>query len=249
MFASLFIPTALAAPGTIDAVTGARVASLHRYPVKSLLGEPLTTLDIDERGVVGDRAWSVRTASGKFGSGKSSTRFESVIGLLELRAAVDNGSVVVTFPEGDWYDVTDPLAAERISAHIGQPLTFGPETEVTHFDDGPISLIGLASVRALSDARGVPVDAGRFRANVHLDTDTPFVEDEWIGREVAVGTAVLEVVLPSPRCVMINMASADLPEQPGNLAALGRLHEQCLGVIARVVTPGRVRVGDALSVL
>jgi MOSC domain-containing protein YiiM len=49
--------------------------------------------------------------------------------------------------------------------------------------------------------------------------------------------------------VMINMSSADLPAQPGNLAALGRLHDQCLGVIARVVTPGRVAVGDALVVL
>jgi uncharacterized protein len=71
----------------------------------------------------------------------------------------------------------------------------------------------------------------------------------WIGRQVAIGSAVLEVALPSPRCVMINMSSADLPAQPGNLAALGRLHDQCLGVIARVVTPGRVAVGDALVVL
>lgn len=230
-------------------MTGPRVVSLHRFPVKSLLGEPLTTLDINQRGVVGDRAWSVRTASGKFGSGKSTTRFEAVIGLLELRAVIDDGSVAVTFPDGDRYDVTDPRAAERISAHIGQPLTFAHETDVTHFDDGPISLIGLGSVRALSEARGVPVDPGRFRANIRLDTDSPFVEDEWVGRQVAIGSAVLDILLPSPRCVMINMASADLPEQPGNLAALGRLHEQCLGVIARVVTPGRVSVGDAISVL
>ena len=230
-------------------MAAARVASLHRYPVKSLLGEPLTSLDVDERGVAGDRAWSVRTAAGKFGSGKSSTRFEAVIGLLQLRAAIVNGTVAVTFPDGDRYDVTDPQASERLSRHIGQPLTFGHEADVTHFDDGPISLIGLASVQALTEARGVPVDAGRFRANIHLETDQPFVEDEWIGRQVTIGTAVLEVVLPSPRCVMINMASADLPEQPGNLAALGRLHEQCLGVIAKVVTPGRVSAGDELSVL
>ena len=48
---------------------------------------------------------------------------------------------------------------------------------------------------------------------------------------------------------MINMASADLPEQPGNLAALGRLNEQCLGVIAQVVTPGRIATGDELRLL
>jgi len=101
----------------------------------------------------------------------------------------------------------------------------------------------------LSEERGAPVDPARFRANIRLDTERPFVEDEWIGRRVAVGSVVLEVVLPSPRCVMINMASADLPEQPGNLAAIGRLHDKCLGVIARVVQPGRVTVGDLLHVL
>jgi uncharacterized protein len=230
-------------------MTVARVASPHRYPVKSLLGEPLPALDLDARGVVGDRFWSVRTAAGKLGSGKATTRFEAVAGLLDVRASAEGSGVVVAFPDGERYDVTDPRASEHLSRHIGQPLTFVPEREVDHFDDGPVSLIGLASVRALSDARGVPVDPGRFRANIRLDTEEPFAEDEWIGRRVAVGTAVLEVVLPSPRCVMINMSSADLPEQPGNLAALGRLHDQCLGVIAKVLTPGRISTGDELIVL
>lgn len=226
-----------------------RVVSLHRYPVKSLLGEDLAALDIDVRGVVGDRAWSVRTAAGKFGSGKSSNRFEALIGLLDLRATTTDRGVVVTLPSGDRYDVTDPEAADELSRRVGQPLTFGHESDVTHFDDGPVSLIGLSSVRALADARREPVDPARFRANVHLDTATPFVEDGWVGRQVAVGGAVLEVFMPSPRCVMINMSSADLPEQRGNLAALGSLHDSCLGVIARVVQPGRIATGDQLTVL
>lgn len=232
-------------------MTGERlnVAALHRYPVKSVLGEQLTAVDLDERGVAGDRAWSVRTAAGKLGSGKATKRFEAVIGLLELRACTSDGRVEVTFPSGDTYDVTDPDAAGHLSRHIGQPLTFVPEVGVSHFDDGPVSLIGLASVRALGEARGEPVDPARFRANIHVDTVEPFIEDEWIGRQMRIGSAALEVVLPSPRCVMINMKTAELPAQPGNLAAIGQLHGQCLGVIARVVKPGRVAVGDELVVL
>jgi hypothetical protein len=226
----------------------AKVVSVHRYPVKSLLGEDLAGIDLDERGVVGDRQWSVRTSAGKIGSGKSTNRFEAVIGLLDLRAGVTDGRVEVTLPDGRRYDVTDARAAEQVSRRIGQQLTFVQESAVSHFDDGPISLIGLASVHALAEARGQPVDPARFRANIRLDTTVPFVEDEWIGRHVAIGSAVLEIALPSPRCVMINMASADLPEQPGNLAAIGRLHDQCLGVIGRVVQPGRVAAGDALIV-
>ena len=226
-----------------------QIASLHRYPVKSMLGETLRQLDVDERGVVGDRKWSVRTPEGKFGSGKSSTRFDAVVGLLDVRASVRDSQVVVTFPDGAAHPVDDPAAADRLSALLGRPLRFGAETDVTHFDDGPVSLIGLASVRALADTRGEDIDPGRFRANVVVDTPTAFVEDEWIGRHVQIGSVLLEVILPSPRCVMINMASADLPAQPGNLAALGRLHDSCLGVIARVVTPGRLATGDELSVL
>ena len=226
-----------------------RIASLHRYPVKSMLGESLSEVDVDERGVVGDRAWSVRTPEGKFGSGKSSTRFDAVVGLLDVRAAMTDGSVTVTFADGDTHQVDDPAAAARLSALLGRQLSFGAETDVSHFDDGPVSLIGLASVDALASARGEPVDTGRFRANIVVDTPTAFVEDEWIGRQVRIGSVVLEVTLPSPRCVMINMSSADLPAQPGNLAALGRLHDSCLGVIARVVAPGRIATGDELIVL
>ena len=228
---------------------GPRIASLHRYPVKSLLGEDLDEVEIDERGVVGDRHWSVRTAADKIGSGKSTSRFEAVVGLLDLRAAMQDDTVVVMSSDGDKYAVDDPVAAERLSSRLGQPLTFAPETDVSHYDDGPVSLIGLASVRALTADRGRFVEPDRFRANIVLDTNAAFAEDAWIGCRIGVGAAVLEVTMPSPRCVMINMASADLPAQPGNLAALAQLHDSCLGVIARVVQPGRVGVGDVVNVL
>jgi len=228
---------------------GPSVASLHRYPVKSLLGEDLDEIDLDERGVVGDRIWSVRTATDKIGSGKSTRRFEAVVGLLELRAATQEGRVVVSSPDGDTYAVNDRGAAKRLSDRLGQPLTFARETDVSHYDDGPVSLVGVASVRALTAARGQFVETSRFRANIVLDTNQAFVEDTWMGCHVSLGAAVLEVFMPSPRCVMINMASADLAAQPGNLAALADLHDSCLGVIARVVQPGRVGVGDAIHVL
>ena len=228
---------------------GSRVASVHRYPVKSLLGEDLGEVDLDERGVVGDRVWSVRTATGKIGSGKATRRFEAVAGLLDLRAATQDGKVVVTTPEGDAYAVDDQAAAKQLSTRLGQPLTFARETDVSHYDDGPVSLIGIASVRALTAARGEFVQPARFRANIALDTNAAFMEDSWMGCRIRIGTAVLEVVMPSPRCVMINMASADLAAQPGNLHALADLHDSCLGVIARVLQPGRVAIGDAVHVL
>jgi uncharacterized protein len=222
-----------------------RVASLHRYPVKSMLGETLPQLEVDSRGVSGDRWWSVRTPEGKMGSGKNSNRFAAVHGLLDLRAFERDGVVMVRLPDGLDVAVDSPAATEALTRHLGRPVTVAQETDVTHYDDGPVSLLGLTSVAALSAHVGVPVDPARFRANILLETERPYEEDEWVGREVTVGTAVLRVTMTSPRCVMINMATADLPAQPGNLASLGKLHDACLGVIATVVRPGTVAIGDA----
>jgi uncharacterized protein YcbX len=91
------------------------------------------------------------------------------------------------------------------------------------------------------------VDPARFRANIHLSTASPFVEDGWLGRQLHIGTAVVRVEMTSPRCVMVNMATADLPEQPGNLTAIGRINNACLGVIATVIMPGTISLGDELT--
>ena len=88
-----------------------RVSELHRYPVKSLTGEQVPRLRVEERGVVGDRLWSVRDPDGKLGSGKSSRRFRRMPGLLELRARYDepyDGVPVLTFPDGRTVDGDDP---------------------------------------------------------------------------------------------------------------------------------------------
>jgi len=225
-----------------------RVVSLHRYPVKSLLGEQGMGLDLERRGVVGDRLWSVRTAHNKIGSGKTTRRFEAVIGLLELRAVENNERVIVTFPDGSRCFTDGADAGDRLCRHFGRPLTFAKETEVSHFDDGPVSLIGHASIAAVARERGEHVDPARFRANIFLDTSVPFVEDGWIGQRVKLGTAILQVTMASPRCVMVEMKTAQLPAQPGNVRATARINSAHLGVVATVVVPGRISIGDTVEV-
>jgi len=212
-----------------------------------MLGEDVESLELDSRGVVGDRSWSIRTAADKIGSGKNTRRFAAVPRLLELRGASGPAGVSVTFPDGSTYAVESRELADQLLDHCGQPLTLAKETDVSHFDDGPVSLIGMSSVDAVSRTRGEPVDASRFRANIVLDTSDPFIEETWIGSQLRLGDATLEVTMGSPRCVMVDMATAEMPAQPGNLTTIGRLNEARLGVIARVVTPGRISVGDRVT--
>lgn len=121
------------------------------------------------------------------------------------------------------------------------------ETDVSHFDDGPVSLLRSASVVAVAREHGEHVDPARFRSNIMVATDEAFAEEEWIGRHVQIGTALLAVTMASPRCVMVDVATVDSPAQPGVLSAVGRARAR-LGVVARVVREGAVSIGDALIV-
>jgi uncharacterized protein len=229
--------------------TGGRVLSLHRYPVKSLLGEELDVLDVDERGVTGDRLWSVRTPDNKIGSGKTTRRFAAIPGLLMLRARTVDGQVEITLPKGGTCLAHDPKAARTLADHFKRPLTLARESDVSHFDDGPVSLLAVESVAAVCGDRRVCIDASRFRSNIVLGGLPPLGEDALVGRLISVGEVRLEVTMRSVRCVMVDMETADLPAQPGNLRGIGQANDACLGVVAQVVRPGRVRVGDRVRAL
>jgi hypothetical protein len=57
------------------------VTAVWRYPVKSLQGDRCAEVAVDRRGLVGDRVYALRTASGK-----SARRLEQVDGLLGFQA-------------------------------------------------------------------------------------------------------------------------------------------------------------------
>src|SRR3954465_12027425 len=62
-----------------------KVGTLWRFPVKSMLGEELDSVDLVEGGVVGDRAYAVRDRdTGKVASAKHPKLWPN---LLECRAA------------------------------------------------------------------------------------------------------------------------------------------------------------------
>jgi uncharacterized protein YcbX len=222
--------------------------ALHRYPVKSLSGEDLDRLAVDDRGVVGDRTWSVRTAEGRIGSGKDTGRFRAVPHLLRARARCADGQVLVALPDGSEHAAGSDRLAQGLGELAGQPLTLAPEAGPSHFDDGPVSLVARASVRAVAEQQGRAVADVRFRPNLVVDGLEAFGEEDWIGRRLRVGTVLLRDEMASERCVMVDQATADLPAQPGNLRAVGRLNRARLGVIARVERGGEVGVGDAVQV-
>ncbi len=231
------------------------VSELHRYPVKSLTGERVPRLRVEERGVVGDRLWSVRDPDGKFGSGKSTRRFRRMPGLLELRARYPepyDEVPVVTFPDGRSRRGDDPAVHEALSDHVGRPVTLAREERVSHFDEGPVHLVTTASLTTAGERHGGPVDARRLRPNLVVDTGTAagFPEHDWSGRRVAIGPeVVLQVLFAMPLCVMVELPTVDLPAERRLLWTVTELSAGDLGVVADVVAGGTVSVDDEVSFL
>lgn len=224
----------------------ARVAGLWRYPVKSMQGEAAGSLDTDRRGIRGDRLFAVHTAEGKFGSGKNTRRFRRLNGLLDFAAALEGDTPLVTFPDGRRLLGDDPAIHAALSRTLGQPVTLGREGEVSHFDAAPIHLLTTASLDWLrARLPGSALDPRRFRPNILLSIPgAERAEQAWIGREITIGSLRLAVTEATERCVMTTMPQADLGSDAGVLRALASDNEACLGVYARIVTPGRVSIGD-----
>jgi uncharacterized protein YcbX len=120
----------------------------------------------------------------------------------------------------------------------------------TFFEIGAVYLLGSGSVAHLRELQGgtALIDRRRFRPNLYLDTGPEtdrFVEDEWVGGTLAVGTTlVLAELQPTLWCVTSTLAQEELPRDRSVLRTTAKHHGGCLGVYASVRAPGRVRVGD-----
>jgi uncharacterized protein len=101
------------------------VTALYRYPVKSMLGESLERCRIDERGVVGDRAYAlVDVETGTVASAKVPRLWGGLFGFsARCIGEPDRAApplVEITFPDGSVHHSGDPDIDAALSAAIGR---------------------------------------------------------------------------------------------------------------------------------
>ena len=223
------------------------VSALRRFPVKSMGGEALEVATFDRRGIEGDRWYAVEDAEGRFASGKDTRRFRRRDAVFDYRAATTaDGSVLVSHGEHSWV-VGDPSCDRHLSQAMGSPVRITAEAEVPHQDMGAVSIVSTASLAWCAERWGGSQEARRLRANVVVAAQEAFVEEQWLGREIALGSVRLRVVERAPRCRMIDIAQDGVvPGQPW-LRALGRERGPFLAVYAEVTCPGTVAVGDQVE--
>jgi uncharacterized protein len=242
---------------------GFTIEQVWRYPVKSLGGELVASSLVNDRGLLGDRLWAVHDHDGKFGSGKNSRRFKRMVGLLGMSSrylAEPTASCiqppVVTGGDGRDHPVVSGAADEFLRERIGFPeVRVRPESEVSHFDEVPLSLIGTATLDWLqAELPDLEIEPRRFRANLVVRTEEPFVEESWLGRVLRIGagedavSATFDRVLA--RCVMVGMAQPGLTESGAVLRRIGERVDRpvCLALGGHIVCPGTVRTGDPVII-
>jgi uncharacterized protein YcbX len=123
--------------------------------------------------------------------------------------------------------------------------------EGTFFDCAVVHLLTTATLDRLRELYPQGrFEVRRFRPNVVVETAngvSNFVENDWIGRTIAIGDTVrLNVTGPCPRCVMTTLAQGDLPKDPGILRTAAQHNQVNVGIYASVLRGGEVRRGDAI---
>ena len=221
----------------------ASVLTIRRYPVKAMGGEDLASVDVDARGLVGDRWYAVEDEDGHFASGKRTTRFRRRDEVFEYAARTQSDQVLVTGPEGEWR-VDDPALSATLSRRMELPVRVLPEAQVPHQDAGSISLVGTATLDWCADRWGIDADPRRLRVNIVVATSEPFVEETWVGRRIAAGEVTLDVVERIGRCRTIDVAQDGVDARGRWLKALAAEREMCVAIYADVVTPGTIARGD-----
>ncbi|GAA1247012.1 MOSC domain-containing protein [Kitasatospora nipponensis] len=140
----------------------------------------------------------------------------------------------------------------------------------TFFDYAPLHLLSTASLARIGalSPRG-SVEAVRYRPNLVIEPDPGapgegqdpgFVEDGWLGRELAIGARLrVRAVVATPRCAVPTLAHGRLPRDPQALRVPARHHRveplpgmgphPCVGVYAQVLESGPVAEGDEVRLL
>ncbi|HUZ86623.1 MAG TPA: MOSC domain-containing protein [Candidatus Baltobacterales bacterium] len=219
------------------------IEEIWRHPVKSMAGESVESSLAGADGLTGDRRWAlVDGAPNRAGKPLTIRQHER---LMTYRARLAGEGVEVVTPSGGVRALDDRLVGE-LAAESGRPLHLR-DRPGANFDDSPVLIVNLASVRGLAAEVGQQIDHRRFRANLYVDGLGPEQELEWLGRCIRAGGAELEVVLRCERCVVITRDPDSMATSPELLRHLAETHETCMGVYCRVSRPGRLAVGDLVE--
>ncbi len=265
-------------PAPPAALARAVVSGLYRYPVKGLSPQAEASFDVVRgEGLPADRRFALALGSTAFdplapepldkGFFLMLRRDES---LAALRTRYDSatGRLTIVSPDGDRLeaDIATPEGREQVQAfflaYLGSVCEGMPklvEAEGHKFTDvsvispemmRAISVVNVTSVRDLAERCRTTLDPLRFRANIYLDGLEPWRELDWIGREIAIGSALFRGVMRTRRCAAVDVDPVTGARDTNLPKVLMKTygHPDC-GIYLEVVRSGTLNAGDEVRLL
>jgi uncharacterized protein len=250
----------------------ASIRAIYRYPVKGLSPQALerTRLSVGQT-ISADRLYAIENGPSGFDPSAPAyfpkQRFLMLMRnerLAALRTDFDQASHTLTIHwegrqavRGDLRSKEGRLAIEAFFRRFMPKELHGPPKVLSSaghsFSDVAkkvVSIINLASVEAVEDAAGAPVNPLRFRGNLYVAGWPAWHEFDLLGHTLTVGkTAQLKVVKRIQRCAAIDVD----PDTGIRDLAIPRTlmdnfdHTDC-GVYAEVIAAGDIGAGDVVNV-
>lgn len=158
----------------------ATVRSIHRYPVKSMLGESLGSCAVDLRGLCADRAYALLDVEqGTVASAKDPRRWGTLLDfsatfVTEPVPGEPAPEVRVAFPDGTRHRSDDPGVDEALSAALGRPVRLLREPPADpRFDEVWPDIDGLAPQRFIDGTRHGTEPTGEPVSRIALGSMAP----------------------------------------------------------------------------
>jgi len=246
---------------------------LSRFPVKGLSAENLESIELTTgEGIPGDRLYGFARYNSGFDPENPKPlpkqRFVVLVneaGLAGLQTTFDEATKSLTITASGQtrrFDVSDTTAQEQAAAFLSEALNLADPEPPRFVSSAPhrftdvsvvsptmmnaISVLNLASVRAMEERIGEKIDPARFRANVEIDGLPPFAELDAVGSVLVIGDVHLRILSRTKRCAAteVNPETAERDMKVPYLLHKELRHTD-MGVYVEVLTGGRMRVGDS----
>ncbi len=248
-----------------------RLVSLHRHPVKGFTPERLDRVRLEAGAYFPcDRMYAVEdgpsgfdpTAPGHVAKQRF-TVLANYPAVARARTRYDEASATLSVTLGDAPAVNFCLAEDEgrdafatwltqfLGDEIKGPLQVLPAPGAHRFMDHPrgyVSIVNLASVRALEQSLGVAIDPLRFRANLYVEGWPAWIENDATDKMVRLGAGEGRVVKPITRCIATHAnpmtGERDVEVLSGLFGGFG--HVLC-GIYVDVTRGGDLAAGDEVE--
>jgi uncharacterized protein len=259
------------------------VSRLSIAPVRALGLQHPDSIDVNAAGAVNDRRFYLVDGNGRLvdritAGGLVRVSADTNPDATWLRMTFPDGKVIegdVTLDEpvrtemygrlaighvvgGPWAAALDafagrPVLLVRCDAPGGTRIRPGEENV-----RNAVSLVTDGSLAELARQLGIDrVDGRRFRMLIEIADAAAHEEDTWIGRSLAIGSAVLEITKPDARCAITTQDPDTGQRDLDTLRTIIRYRgfregdperKIDFGVLGEVLRAGRISVGDEIVV-